>query len=104
MELKRNFVRCFFAAALTAAVIPAWSATQPAAANVKTESAKVINVNTADAATLAAGLKGIGNSKAEAIIAYRKEHGPFKSADQLAEVKGIGDKWIAANKDRITVK
>jgi len=43
-------------------------------------------------------------SKAEAIVAYRKEHGGFKSADQLADVKGIGDKLVKANQDRIVLK
>ena len=49
-----------------------------------------ININTADAATIDAALVNIGRSKAEAIVAYREEHGAFKSAEQLALVKGIG--------------
>jgi competence protein ComEA len=42
-------------------------------------------------------------AKAEAIVAHRKEHGPFKSAEQLAEVKGIGLKLVEKNRDRIQV-
>lgn len=60
-----------------------------------------VNVNTADAVTLAAELTGIGNKTAEAIIAYREEHGPFDSLDDLKMVKGIGDKIIENNKDNI---
>jgi competence protein ComEA len=62
-----------------------------------------VDINTADAATLAAALNGVGMAKAEAIVAHRKEHGPFKSAEQLAEVKGIGLKLVEKNRDRIQV-
>jgi competence protein ComEA len=54
-----------------------------------------VNINTADAATIARELKGIGPSKAEAIVQYRQKHGPFRSADELAQVRGIGQKTIA---------
>lgn len=53
-----------------------------------------VNVNTADAKTLAKELNGIGLSKAEAIVAHREKNGPFKSADDLAKVKGIGAKTV----------
>jgi competence protein ComEA len=62
-----------------------------------------VNINTADAATIDAGLVNIGRSKAEAIVAYRKEHGAFKNAEQLAQVKGIGLKTVEKNRDRIAV-
>ncbi len=62
-----------------------------------------VNINTADAATIDAGLVNIGRSKAEAIVAYRKEHGAFKSAEQLAQVKGIGLKTVEKNRDRIAL-
>jgi len=65
--------------------------------------AGAVNINTADAASLAAALKGVGQSKAEAIVAYRKEHGAFKSADELAQVKGIGQKLVDKNRDLILV-
>jgi competence protein ComEA len=60
-----------------------------------------VNINTADAATIDRVLLNIGPSKAEAIVAYRKANGAFKSADQLALVKGIGLKTIEKNRDRI---
>ena len=65
--------------------------------------AEKVNVNTADARTIDRVLVGVGPSKAEAIVAYRKTNGPFKSADQLASVKGIGLATIEKNRDRIVV-
>lgn len=62
-----------------------------------------VNVNSADAATLAAAMNGVGMAKAEAIVAYRKQHGAFRSLDQLVEVKGIGLKTVEKNRAAITV-
>lgn len=61
-----------------------------------------INLNTATAAQLET-LNGIGAAKAEAIVEYRKEHGAFKSVDELAQVKGIGQKTVDKNRDQMTV-
>jgi competence protein ComEA len=57
-----------------------------------------VNVNTADARTLARELQGIGMAKAEAIVSYREKNGPFKGADDLVKVKGLGKKLIEQNK------
>jgi len=62
-----------------------------------------VDINTADAATLAKELKGVGDARAQAIVAYREQHGPFKSVDELAMVDGIGEKTLAENKDKLTV-
>lgn len=62
-----------------------------------------VDINTADAATISAELNGVGLSKAEAIVAYRKKHGPFKRPDDLSLVKGIGEKTVAANRANIRV-
>lgn len=48
-----------------------------------------LNINTASAAQLTQ-LKGIGDMKAQAIVEWRKNQGPFTSVDQLTEIKGIG--------------
>ena len=61
-----------------------------------------VNINMATAAELDA-IKGIGPKRAQAIIAYRNEHGSFKSADELGQVKGIGKKRLAAILSQITV-
>jgi len=60
-----------------------------------------VNVNTADAQTIAASLDGVGLAKAQAIVTYRKAHGPFKSVDDVGNVKGIGAKTLARNRDAI---
>ena len=60
-----------------------------------------ININSADQSILQT-LNGVGPAKAESIIAYREEHGPFSSLDQLLEVKGIGEKTIEDWKDKIS--
>ena len=60
-----------------------------------------VDINTADAKTLAQSLDGVGLSKAEAIVAYRNAHGPFESLEDLAKVKGIGPRIIEANRDAI---
>ncbi|NMH64429.1 ComEA family DNA-binding protein [Shewanella salipaludis] len=64
-------------------------------AEAMAHSAKV-NINTASVDELQ-GLKGIGEVKAKAIIAYREKHGNFKSAQELANVSGIGPKLIEQN-------
>jgi competence protein ComEA len=69
---------------LLAAGLPLWSFAGP------------VNVNTADAETISAELKGIGLAKAQAIVDYRSKHGPFKSADDLTLVKGIGESTLDA--------
>ena len=63
-----------------------------------------VDINTADAKTLAANINGIGDKKAEAIVQYRDKHGPFKSADDLTKVKGIGPNLIEKNRDILLVK
>jgi len=60
-----------------------------------------VDVNTADAETISAELKGVGLSKAKAIIEYRKKHGPFRSADDLSLVKGIGERTVELNRSDI---
>lgn len=57
-----------------------------------------VDVNTADAATIAASLHGIGLKKAQAIVADREKNGAFKTLEDLGRVKGIGDKTLAKNK------
>ncbi len=63
--------------------------------------AQPVNVNTADAQTIADSLTGVGLSKAQAIVAYREAHGTFKHVDELVNVKGIGLKLIDKNRDFI---
>jgi competence protein ComEA len=62
-----------------------------------------VNINTASAADLDRVLVNVGPSKAEAIVEYRRAHGPFRNADELAQVKGIGLKTVDKNRDLIEV-
>ena len=85
-----------FALLLSAASTVTVAAESPAPAQV--------NINTADVETLSLVLKGVGLSKAEAIVAWRQSNGSFSSAEQLAEVKGIGLKLVDRNRGRILLK
>lgn len=60
-----------------------------------------VDINRADAATIAKELEGIGKSRAEAIVAYREKNGAFKSVDELLKVKGIGQKVLDQNRGNI---
>ena len=60
-----------------------------------------INLNTADAGQLST-LSGIGQSKAEAIIAYREEHGDFASIEEIMNVEGIKEGTFSKIKDKIS--
>ena len=62
-----------------------------------------VNINTADAETLAAELKGVGLSRAQAIIDYRQSVGPYKSPEDLLEVSGVGPKVLELNEGNIRV-
>jgi len=60
-----------------------------------------VQINNADADSIASALKGIGPSKAAAIVKYREEFGPFESLEELKNVKGIGQKIIDSNREDI---
>ena len=60
-----------------------------------------VNVNTADAETISAELKGVGLAKARAIVEYREKYGPFESVDDLTLVSGIGERTIEQNRANI---
>lgn len=57
-----------------------------------------INVNTADAETLMS-IQGVGEKRAEAIIDYREENGPFSSVEELMNVDGVGQMTLDNNRD-----
>lgn len=63
-----------------------------------------VNINFADADTLSDELSGIGQSKAEAIVAYRDLHGPYKQIEDLTNVKGIGLSTIEKNKSKLVLE
>jgi len=65
--------------------------------------AESVDINSATAAELSKALSGIGPGKAKAIVEYREQNGPFKSADELKKVKGIGTATVEKNRAVINV-
>jgi competence protein ComEA len=62
-----------------------------------------VNINSADAQALADAINGVGLKRAEAIIEYREQNGPFKSVNELVQVRGVGEKTLEKNRDQLTV-
>jgi len=60
-----------------------------------------VDINKADAAAISESLDGIGLAKAQAIVTWRDQHGPFKTIDDLAEVKGVGMSIVERNRQAI---
>ncbi|MGI9252010.1 MAG: ComEA family DNA-binding protein [Pseudohongiellaceae bacterium] len=75
------------------------------AAEDESQTAEVtqVDINTADAETLAQVLEGVGIMKARDIVAYRETYGDFKTVDELVEVQGIGPVTLERNRERITL-
>jgi len=63
-----------------------------------------VDINSADAVTIAKELQGIGLSRAKAIVDYREKNGAFKSADDLRKVKGIGARTLELNRANIRIE
>ena len=63
-----------------------------------------VDINTADAETISTELQGIGLTKAQAIVEYRRNHGPFKTLSDLTLVKGIGARTVEINRANIVLK
>ncbi|MGV6806912.1 MAG: ComEA family DNA-binding protein [bacterium] len=98
MTIKSVFARFFLVLAIAfGSVVAAPSF----AAEAEVAIASSVNVNTASAEEIAEVLDGIGLKRAEAIVEYRNAHGKFTSADQLLQVKGVGEKTLEKNRDAI---
>ena len=65
--------------------------------------AETVNIITADKEALMTSIKGVGEKRAEAIIAYREQNGSFKSVEELAEVRGVGSSIVEKNMDNLSV-
>lgn len=74
----------------------------PTSHHAARSTAAKVHLNKADATQLQS-LKGVGPKTAQAIIAFRKKSGPFKSVDQLLAIKGIGPKTLAKMRDRLAL-
>ena len=94
------------ARALLAALVVAAALAAPVAAGAAAAAASltgVVNVNTATSEQLVM-LPGIGDSKAQAILAARDERGRFESVEELLEVKGIGERALARIRPFVALK
>ncbi len=86
----KNFKGILFAVVLALVSFGAW--------------AVPVDINKADASTLAAELNGVGASKAAAIVAYREANGPFRYIEDLSNVKGIGSKTVEKNRSNLVIE
>lgn len=64
---------------------------------------ETVNINTASAEEIASKLKGVGMSKAQAMVNYRESHGAFVSLEDMTQVKGIGKATVEKNRNKITL-
>ncbi len=74
----------------------------PAVQEVPETKQQVVNINKSTFEQLVS-LKGVGHTKAQAIIVYRQEVGGFKSINELTNVSGIGEKIVSQNKTRLSL-
>ena len=96
----RSFIALFLVFVCSLVSVPGYAASDLASEPQQLDS---ININSANGEQMAEGLDGVGLKKAEAIVSYREQHGAFTSLEQLAEVKGIGEKIVAKNKAKLTL-
>ncbi|HDC4351644.1 TPA: helix-hairpin-helix domain-containing protein [Enterobacter cloacae] len=62
-----------------------------------------VSINTASAEDLARVMNGVGLKKAQAIVSYREEYGPFKTVDDLRQVPGMGSSLVERNLSHLTL-
>ena len=63
-----------------------------------------VSINRASAEQLAQALNGVGiEKKAQAIVSYREEYGPFKTLDDLKQVPGMGSALVERNLAHLTL-
>ena len=101
--MYQSYQHYFFAMCLmlTAALLPGVSHANEVA---MTAEVQTVNINEADAETLSSLLVGVGRTRAEAIVRYREEFGPYYTAEDLLQVKGIGKSTLERNRSRITME
>lgn len=75
---------------------------QTTSSTAKSEASPTVNINTATVAELQK-LNGIGQKRAEQIIAYREQNGNFKKIEDIMQVSGIGEKTFAGFKDQLAI-
>ncbi|MDA8478710.1 helix-hairpin-helix domain-containing protein [Citrobacter sp. Awk 4] len=82
----------------TKAEAPATAKTKASVpAKASDEEGTRVSINTASAEELARAMNGVGLKKAQAIVSYREEYGPFKTVDDLKQVPGMGSSLVERN-------
>jgi len=99
---------CLTTALGTAVPVVADTAASSAPMTVKSTSVESplgskVNINTASAEEIAAGLNGIGAKKAAEIVHYREANGPFKDTAELLKIKGIGEATLKKNESILSL-
>ena len=72
-------------------------------AKASTEEGTRVSINTASAEELARAMNGVGLKKAQAIVSYRDEYGPFKTVEDLKQVPGMGNALVERNLSALTL-
>ncbi|ALB61924.1 Putative exported protein [Cronobacter condimenti 1330] len=80
---------------------PAAAAAQAKPESVTENVEETVSINTATADELAQAMNGVGKKKAQSIVSYREEYGPFKSIEDLKQVPGMGNSLVERNLSRI---
>lgn len=94
-------IYCILTALIITFALPLEAVSHNEIPEISTEqAAQVVDINKADIDTLVL-LTGVGEKRAQAIVAYRELHGEFNSVEDLLNVKGVGEKMLQLNKDRI---
>lgn len=96
--MKSYLLMLVLLAMIVCSPVVTFAADKPAA-NTASE---LIHLNQATAEQLQA-LPGVGPALSERIVLYRTEYGPFRTVDQLTEVKGVGQAKLAKFKDQLTI-
>lgn len=73
------------------------------AAKTDDEGGSKVSINSASAEELAQAMNGVGLKKAQAIVSYREEYGPFKTVDDLKQVPGMGNALVERNLSHLTL-
>jgi len=102
--MKSLFAALVLGALLGTSSLGALAASAAATETVAAVQSGTVNINTADAATLARMLNGVGQARAEEIVRYRETYGAFATIDELAEVKGIGPATVERNRALIVLE
>ncbi|QLA67510.1 helix-hairpin-helix domain-containing protein [Enterobacter pasteurii] len=107
--MKRGIKALFITLAIATCGMSAGAPQGNAKANVTTspkageEEGTRVSINTGSAEELARAMNGVGLKKAQAIVSYREEYGPFKTVDDLKQVPGMGSALVERNLAHLTL-